>query len=138
MDWFLCIELIEQQLKPHIDELYLDVDAIWQDDGDSKHRPHYALENIAKIFKSRVEPDEQSDKMADIWPIENIWRHIKEKLNGEKIENLDVLKRKIINIWQTITPDMCSKLINSIPRRLQCLIEKQGYSINKKDYKLFK
>ncbi|CAF3622506.1 unnamed protein product [Rotaria sordida] len=28
---------IEQQLKPHVDELYGDVDVIWQDDGDSKY-----------------------------------------------------------------------------------------------------
>jgi hypothetical protein len=56
--------------------------------------------------------------MADIWPIENIWAYIKEKLSLEENENLPMLKNKIIDIWRTITPQMCSKLINSIPGRL--------------------
>ncbi|CAF3015084.1 unnamed protein product [Rotaria sp. Silwood2] len=66
MDRFLYIKLIQQQLKPHIDRLYDDVDVIWQDDGDSKHRSHYALQQIDEIFNDRVKPEEQADKMADI------------------------------------------------------------------------
>jgi hypothetical protein len=76
MDRFLYIDLVEQQLKPHIDPLYDDVGVIWQDDKDSKHRSYYALERIDQIFDERVKPEEQ----ADIWPIENIWAYIKEKL----------------------------------------------------------
>src|SRR5690242_8804964 len=132
MDKFLYIKLVKQKLKYHIDQLYDDVDIIWQDDGDSKHRSYYALEQIDEIFNDRVKPEEQADKMADIWPIENIWSYIKQKLEGEEIKNVPMLKNKIIEIWRTISPQMCSKLINSIPRRLQCLINKKGYTVNKK------
>ncbi|CAF2733323.1 unnamed protein product [Rotaria sp. Silwood2] len=66
MDSFLYIKLVEQQLKHHIDQLYGDVDLIWQDDGDSKHRFHYVLEQIDEIFNDHVKPEEQADKMADI------------------------------------------------------------------------
>jgi hypothetical protein len=44
-----------------------------------------------------------------------------------------MLKNKIIEIWRTISLQMCSKLINSIPARLQCLINKERYSVEKKD-----
>jgi hypothetical protein len=71
--------------------------------------------------------------MADIWPIENVWDYIKEKLSLEEIENLPMLKNKVIDVWRTITIQICSKLIISIPRRLQCLINKGGYTINKPD-----
>ncbi|CAF2953724.1 unnamed protein product [Rotaria sp. Silwood2] len=77
MDRFLYIKLIEQQLKPYIDTLYDDVDVIWQDDSDSKHRSQYALNKINEIFNERVEPEEQAAKMTDIWSIENIWGYIK-------------------------------------------------------------
>jgi hypothetical protein len=40
MNRFLYIDLVEQQLKPHIDQLYDDVGVIWQDDGDSKRRSY--------------------------------------------------------------------------------------------------
>ena len=66
--------------------------------------------------------------------MENIWSFIKEKLKREEIKNVSILKRKIVEIWKTITPTMCSNLINSIPRRLQCLIDKNGFQITKKEY----
>ncbi|CAF1498164.1 unnamed protein product [Rotaria sp. Silwood1] len=135
MDRFLYIKLVEQQLKAHFDQLYGDVDVIWQDDGDSKHRFHYALEKIDEIFNDRVTADEQADKMTDIWLLENIWGYIKEKLKGEEIKNISMLKNKIIETSRTISPQMCSKLMNSIPRRSECLINKESYSVNKKDYK---
>jgi hypothetical protein len=133
-DRFLYIQLVEQHLKPHIDELYDDTDVIWQDDGDSKYRSQYALEKIDGIFYDRIKPEEQADKMADIWPIENIWGYIKEKMKGEEIKDIPMLKSKIVKIWRTISPQMCSKLINSIPKRLQSLINNEGYQVNKKDY----
>ncbi len=66
--------------------------------------------------------------------IENIWAYIKEKIEEEEFENVSLLKKRIITIWRKITPAMCSKWINSIPRRLQALIKKNGNSINKSDY----
>ncbi len=130
----MYIKLIETELKPHIDMLFPDVNVIWQDDTDSKHRSSYALSKIDELFYECVTPDEEASKMADIWPIENVWGYIKEKIGGHEVENIAVLKDKIVQIWNTINPDMCSKLINSIPKRLQCLIDKKGYPINKKDY----
>ena len=72
--------------------------------------------------------------MADIWPIENVWGYIKEKIGKHEIENLPALKDKIVQLWNTINPAMYSRLINSIPKRLQCLINKKGYPIHKADY----
>jgi hypothetical protein len=134
MDRFMYIKLIETELKPHIDTLYPDVNVIWQDDMDSKHRSSYALNKIDELFCERITHDEEASKMADIWPIENIWGYIKEKIDEHEVENITALKYKIIQIWNTIKPDMCSKLINSIPKRLQCVINKKGHLINRKDY----
>ena len=107
---------------------------IWQDDGDSKHRSHYVLQEMDDIFCERIAPAEQADKMADVWPIENIWGYIKQKLDLYEIKDLVTLKTKIIEIWRTISSETCSTMISSIPRRLQCVIDKQGYVINKKDF----
>jgi hypothetical protein len=128
MDRFLYIKLIEQELKPHIDMIFPDVNAIWQDDNDSKHRSYYALNKIDELFYERIEANEEASKMADIWG------YIKEKIEEHEVENLVILKERIVQIWNTITPQMCSKLIDSIPKRLQCVIDKYGYSISKKDY----
>jgi hypothetical protein len=50
---------------------------IWQDDCDSKHRSRYASDKINDLFYERVKPEEEASKMADIWPIENVWEYIK-------------------------------------------------------------
>ena len=135
MDRFLYIKLIEAELKPHIDMLFPDVNVIWQDDMNSKHRSSYALNKIDELFCDRITPDEEANKMADIWPIENVWGYIKEKIGEHEVENLATLKEKIAQIWNTINPDMCSKLINPIPKRLQCVIDKKkGIQSRKKDY----
>ncbi|CAF5130771.1 unnamed protein product [Rotaria sp. Silwood1] len=125
MDRFLYIKLVKSQLKPHIDRSYNGVQVIWQDDADPKHRSQYALNQIHEMFYERIEPEQHANKMADIWPIENIWGYIKEKLEENEFENVTMLKKKIVTIWNTITPRMCSNWINSIPRRLQCLIKKK-------------
>jgi len=69
-----------------------------------------------------------------IWPIENVWAYIKEKLEEEEFKNVLLLKKRIVTICKSITPAMCSKWINSIPKWLQALIKKKGFSINKQDY----
>ena len=77
------------------------------------------------FFCERVTPAEQADKMADVWPIENIWHYIKQKLDACQIKDLVTLKTKIVEIWRTISSETCSTLIRSIPRRLQCVIDKK-------------
>jgi hypothetical protein len=109
MDRFLYIKLIEQELKPHIDILYDGVSVIWQDDTDLKHRSHYTLDKVTGMFNDRIEPEEQASKMSDIWPIENVWAYIKEKSEEEEFKNALLLKKRIITIWNTITPPICSK-----------------------------
>ncbi|CAF1563546.1 unnamed protein product, partial [Rotaria sordida] len=52
------------------------------------------LKKIDEIFYERIEPEEQSSKMADIWPIENIWGYIKEKLEENEYETVTMLKEK--------------------------------------------
>ena len=60
------------------------------------------------MFQERFEPEEQVSKMAEIWPIEDIWVYIKEKLE-EEFRNLSPLKQRIITIWNTRVSQMCSK-----------------------------
>jgi hypothetical protein len=85
---------------------------IWQADGDSKHRSHYVLQEMDDIFWECIVSAEQADKMADVWPIENIWGYIKQKLDLYEIKDLVTLKTKIIEIWRTISSETCSTLRN--------------------------
>jgi len=37
-----------------------------------------------------------------IWPIENVWGYIKEKIDECAVKNITELKRRIVRIWNTI------------------------------------
>ena len=87
--------------------LFPDVNVIWQDDMDSKHRSSYALNKIDKLFSERITPDEEAGEMADIWPIENVWAYIKDKIDEHEVENITTLKHRIVQIWNKITLQMC-------------------------------
>jgi len=44
--------------------------------------------------------------MADIWPIENIWSYIKEKLKGEEIQDISILKKNCENLENNYSKNM--------------------------------
>ena len=134
MDRFLYIKLVKE-LKRHIDQLYDDVDVIWQHDGDSKYRSYYVLHQIDDIFCERITLVEQAAKMPGGWLIENIWVFIKQKRVACEIQGLVTLRTKIVETWRSISPEICSALIRSIPRRLKCAIDKDGYGAKKEDFK---
>jgi len=45
---------------------------VWQDDCDTKHRTKHVITTVDQLFAERIAVNEQSAKMADIWPIENV------------------------------------------------------------------
>ena len=107
---------------------------VWQDDGDSKHRTKHVQQTIEKYFAQRIPIKQQAAKMADIWPIENVWGILREKLSGNDCENVVKLKKQIMKKWQSFTPELCHKLMSSIGRRLKAVIKKNGEQVVKKDY----
>lgn len=64
----------------------------------------------------------------DLNPIENVWAIIVKKLYqvNVRIQNAEQLTEQIQNIWEEIDPEYTRNLINSMPRRLQCVIDANG------------
>ena len=74
--------------------------------------------------------------MADVWPIEQVWAILKEKVMQAAPRNKAELKRVITRSWREIDQDkeMIWNLISSIPKRLQAVIDVDGRQITKEDY----
>ena len=129
-------DMIKEQVGPAILEVYPDGQAIFQDDGATIHRARISMNAVHETFKHRVDPADQASKMADIWPIENVWGIIKAKIDQTQTNNLQHLKRKIKSVWKEIDSDkdLCRRLMSSIPKRLAAVVQKQGSQITKDDY----
>lgn len=79
-----------------------------------------ALE-ACKGFDSCSPHDVQAAKLADVWPVKNVWGILQQRVKKREPESKEQLRRNILEEWQYIDDDkaMCRKLIESISKRLQ-------------------
>jgi hypothetical protein len=114
--------MVTSHVVPAVRQLYGNR-AVWQDDPARIHRTAEALEACG-AFPSRIPHDIQAPKMADVWPIENVWAIVKERVMEKEPQTKTQLKKVITKVWQEIHSDkaLCRRLISSIPDRLQAVI----------------
>ena len=120
--------ILRHDLNDDLDEY------IWQDDCDTKHRTKHVLETVKTVFVNRIDPEYQCSKLADAYPIENVWAILYEKTRGIEFESVDTMKRFVRKVWRGIDADICNKMMASIPHRLRAIIKSDGEQITKYDY----
>jgi hypothetical protein len=72
--------------------------------------------------------------MDDVWSIENLWSIIRQELSHYEFNSLNDVKEKIIDIWENFSQEKCQRMIDSIPKRLTAIVQKEGQRITKHDY----
>ena len=124
----LYAKFIEEEGAPSIQKIFNNPNLapVFQDDQDSKHRTIKAMRTVRMYFSERIDPEDGDAKYADVWPIENVWGSIKEKLRGEKFENERDLEKQVIKQWRTFTADKCKRMMTQIPYRLKKVIDLDG------------
>ena len=120
--------MLERDLNGNLDEY------IWEDDCDAKHRTKHVLEQLKTVFKQRMDPTRQCSKLADVYPIENVWAILYEKARGEEFHSVEDMKQYLRKIWVEIDAEICDKMMQSIPKRLGAVIRNKGEQITKYDY----
>ena len=64
----------------------------------------------------------------DLNPIENIWHYVKDRLRKKKITSKENLWEEIKKEWKLVTPSLCKKLVEGIPKRLNSVLLQKGNS----------
>lgn len=62
----------------------------------------------------------------DLSPIENLWAQMKKSLRERPISNIEALKVRLVEIWNSISPEECQKLVATMPRRINEVICRKG------------
>ena len=65
----------------------------------------------------------------DLNPIENVFAWLKQKLGRKRFRTLEELKSEIIDLWESITPDMLKPYYKSMKHRCELVVEANGNSI---------
>jgi hypothetical protein len=120
-------EILETRMLPSASQLYPHGDYIYQDDGAPCHR--------SKVIKSwfadhGVTPmHDWPGQSPDINPIENLWFIMKRMVSKGKPTSRVTLIEEVIKAWNhTVTLETLQKLVESMPRRIACVIAAKGYA----------
>lgn len=119
------VDILNRNMKSSAQKLGLGRRYIFQQDNDPKH-----TSKKAQLFfkKSKVNVMEWPPQSPDLNPIEHLWGTLKRAVYSSPSSSINQLKVKVQEEWDLIDPGVTEALVNSMPRRLQAVIEANGGS----------
>ena len=124
----LYVEILERTLVPSMRRLYGRESWYLCQDNDPKHCSGVALKCYNKRRIKRI--DQWPSASPDLNPIENIWAIMKQKVSNLMPTTLDDLEQSIRLAWDEVSLETIQNCIQSMPRRLQAVIDGGGLKTN--------
>lgn len=121
-------EYLEQILKPHVlPWIERGDDFVLEEDGDSSHGPGLSR-NIVQVWKEKVglECFFNCAGSPDLAPIENGWQSTKQYARKHSHWDEKTLQELIKEGWEKITQRWINKRVNSMPKRLREVDQRDG------------
>ena len=123
MDRFLFCDILDQTLLPFVREVFTSNHRFMQD-NNPKHTSGYAQQFLEDHNINWWKTPAES---PDLNPIENLWHELKEFIRREtKPKTKEELVTGIINFWDTVTVEKCTKYINHLKQVIPKVIELNG------------
>lgn len=97
--------------------------AIFQHDNDPKHTSKMTTACLKKL---KVKVMEWPSMSPDLNPIEHLWGVLKRKVEERQVSNIRQLRDVITEEWKAIPSATCAGLVNSMPRRIQSVLDNNG------------
>lgn len=97
---------------------------IFQHDNDRKHTSHL-VQNYLRRRRITVLP--WPSQSPDMNPIEHLWADVKRRLRArEPFANLNAVWEALQGVWNETDADLCRRLVDSMPERVQAVIAARG------------
>jgi hypothetical protein len=126
MDARLYVQILEEKLLPTLKQYSYNVEDItFQQDNDPKHTSRLAQEWLER---HRINVLKWPSQSPDLNPIKHLWHYLKRRLASHKPrpKNVDELWSLIDAELKQVPVDLCVKLIESMPKRIEKVLEQRG------------
>ena len=117
-------EILEDQLLPSVRRMFPEGAWYFQQDNDPKHM---ANTTIAYMNARHIPKLPWPSQSPDLNPIENLWSILDYKLRNRRPQNKLQLVEALREGWNSLDADLLTTLVDSMPRRIQAVIESKGY-----------
>jgi hypothetical protein len=120
------VDILKDNLLPTMEESNILLeDLIFQQDNDPKHTSKKAQKWMEDHYITLLDWPAQS---PDLNPIEHLWQHLKKQLCQYETPAQGVWEvwKRVEEEWGEIEPEVCQKLIESMPRRIGAVIKAKG------------
>ena len=93
-----------------------------------KDSEHKADKTIKFVHEKKLKLVDWPAQSPDLNPLENLWAIVKQRVYNFPIlpKNKDKLWARVQEVWYSITPKQCRKLIASAPERIQAVAKSKG------------
>lgn len=100
---------------------------LFQQDNATPHTANDTLNKLQELGINLLE--NWPSASPDLNIIENIWAIMKRRLAEKQVKTFQQMKQELLNVWNSISYQTINALVDSIPKRIQEVVKKQGNTI---------
>jgi len=124
MDARLYTDFMARYMKPHALCMWPNAEWFYLQDNATYHS---AVASRRWFHNNGVTCIEFPPHSPDLNPIENLWAHLKRRIEDHNARSIDELEEIISEEWAEMSVDFCACLTHSMPQRLRLVVEAGGH-----------